>query len=176
MIDIQISTWKAPVKFREPPLLKKISKKKKKKINQKQSKFNELELVDKILNHVYQFNTCCFFYTNVVVSHLSRTFILQSKSLCNKENLLLHWKSLKSMTEMKPIFPFQWSFKGWLLFNHLSNNKIICKNFTNIQKILINMSVRTALNVQIFLLSVCFLLFINKRKEPRFIFHSANIV
>ena len=31
MIDIQISTWKAPVKFREPPLLKKISKKKKKK-------------------------------------------------------------------------------------------------------------------------------------------------
>lgn len=29
MIDIQISTWKAPVKFREPPLLKKISKKKK---------------------------------------------------------------------------------------------------------------------------------------------------
>ena len=48
MIDIQISTWKAPVKFREPPLLKK-----KKKNNRKQSKFNELELVDKILNHVY---------------------------------------------------------------------------------------------------------------------------
>ena len=40
------------MKFREPPLMKK-TKKKKKKTDRKQSKFNELELVDKILNHVY---------------------------------------------------------------------------------------------------------------------------
>lgn len=50
MIDIQISTWKPPVKFREPPSSKKFKKKKKGPTGN--SKFNELELVDKILNQV----------------------------------------------------------------------------------------------------------------------------
>ena len=40
------------MKFREAPLMKKTKKKKKKRLTGN-SKFNELELVDKILNHVY---------------------------------------------------------------------------------------------------------------------------
>ena len=108
MIDIQISTRKAPVKFREPPSLKKIQKKK-----DRQETANLMNFSWLIKSWTMYASLICvvlfiLWQANVVVYNLSRTFILQSKSLCNKENLLLYWKSFNSMTEMKPIFPFQY--------------------------------------------------------------------
>lgn len=109
MIDIQISTRKAPLKFREPPSLKKIKKKK-----DRQETANLMNFSWLIKSWTMYASLICvvlfilMWQANVVVYNLSRTFILQSKSLCNKENLLLYWKSFNSMTEMKPIFPFQY--------------------------------------------------------------------